>query len=130
MAPSPPPLPSLQSLPYNVFVDGAMGYLCGRLGQTNAHLTATIFAIRSLANILFYHVANYVVGAKDLNSQKVFLITSTLVNMICLIALREINLIGQSFSCFLGLAALGYVIHRASYIQNQERQSILEKESA
>lgn len=122
-----PSLPSLKSLPGYVAIDGLAGYICGKLSQTNPILVATVFAIRALVNTLFYHLTNYVLGAKDLQSQKVFLVTSTLVNMTFLIALRELNVIGRLFSCLLGLATLGYLINRVSYIQDKERQLILEE---
>jgi hypothetical protein len=122
MNPLPPSLPSLKDLPGYVVIDGLTGYICGKLSQTNPYLIATVFAIRSLAHALFYHIANYVLGAKDLQSQKIFLVTSTLVNMIFLIALKELNVIGRLVSCLLGLATLGYLINRVSYIQDQERQ--------
>lgn len=123
----PPPLPSLTSLPCYVTIDGLVGYICGKFSQTNPSLVAIVFAIRALADTLFYHIANYALGAKDLQSQKVFLVTSTLVNMTFLMALRELNVIGRLFSCLLGLATLGYLINRVSYIQDQERQLILEE---
>lgn len=120
-------LPSLKNLPYYVAIDSLTGYLCGKFSQTNPNLTATVFAIRALANALFYHIANYAFGGEDLQSQKIFLVTSTLVNMTFLIVLRELNLIGRLFSCLLGLATLAYLINRVSYIQDLERQLILEE---
>ncbi len=121
-----PSLPSLANLPFSVAVDGLAGYLWGKLGQKNSELIATIFVIRALAHTLFYHIANYVLKGKDLQSQRIFLVTSTVVNMTFLIVLRELNLIDRLFSCLLGAAILGHVIYRVSYIQDQERQQIFE----
>lgn len=123
----PPSLPSLMHLPFYAAIDGLAGYVYGELSQVNPNLTATIFAIRALAHTLFYHVANYILGGKDLQSQKIFLVTSLIVNMTFLVVLRELNLIGRLFSCLLGLAVIGHLIHRVCYIQDQERQMILEK---
>ena len=122
----PPSLPSLANLPIYAALDGLAGYICGKLSQANPHLIAIIFAIRAIALTLFYHIANYILQGSDLQSQKIFLVTSTVVNMTFLIVLRELNLIGRLFSCLLGLAVLGHLIYRVSYIQDQDRQLILE----
>lgn len=119
---SAPSLPSLKYLPFYLAIDGLTGYLYGKLSQVNPTLTTTIFAIRGLAHSFFYHLANLILGGKDLQSQKIFLTTSTIVNMTFLIVLRELNLIGRLFSCLLGLAVIGHLVHRVRYIQDQERR--------
>lgn len=119
-----PSLPSLKNLPFYAAIDGLTGYLYGKLNQTQPLLTSTIFVIRALADVLFYHIANYLVGGKDLQSQKIFLINSTIVNLIFNVVLRELNLISRFFSCIIGLSVLGQLIHRISYIQKTERDLI------
>ena len=121
----PPSLPILKDILGYAAIEGTLGYLCGVVGQTNPALTTTIFVTRCVAHALFYHIANFSMGAKDLESQKIFLVNSTLVNMTFLIALRELNLIGHFSSCLIGIAALGYLINRVGYIQKEERSSIL-----
>mgnify|MGYP006994442927 CR=1 FL=1 len=126
MSPIPPPLPTLNRIPYCMTIDALTGYLCAKWGKTNSKLTTLIFAIRSFANAFFYHAINYLNGAKKLESQKIYLATSFVVNMTFLVALRELNLIGDIFSCLIGLAAFGYTIKRAIYIQSVENQAILD----
>lgn len=123
----PPSLPSLKHLPIYMTIDGLTGYVLGKINQVNPMLMAAIFTIRSLAHTLFYHLANFVLRGRDLDSQKIFLATSTIVNMTFLIALRELNLVGKLFSCLLGLAILGHLIHRVRYIQEQDRRLIQEQ---
>lgn len=123
----PPCLPSFTHLPWSIFMSGLAGYFCGKVSQVNPDLTAAIFAIRTLTYTLFYHITNYVLRGKDLQSQKIFFISSTLVNWTFLIVLRELNLIGRLFSCLIGLVFIGHLISRVSYIQDQERQLILKK---
>lgn len=123
---TPPSLPTINGTPYRVAIDALLGFTWSKLGQTNPKLTTLIFAIRSIVDTFFYHAVNYVKGTKELESQKIYLITSTMVNMIFVVALRELNVIGQLFSCLLGVAALGYMINRIAYIQSVEQQAILE----
>jgi hypothetical protein len=124
-----PSLPSLQHLPIYLTIDVAAGYLYGKLIHVNPNFTATICAIRALTHTLFYHIANYMLGGDGLQSQKIFLVTSTVVNMSFVIVSRELNLIGRLFSCLLGLGVIGYLFHRVLHIQEQERQLILDGNS-
>ncbi len=117
-----PSLPSLKQLPFYVAIDGLTGYLCGALSQADPKLMAVVFTIRGLADALFYQFANFVFRGDDLQSHKIFLASSAAVNMLFLVALRELNLIGRLFSCLLSLAVIGYLIRRVSYIQEQERR--------
>lgn len=123
-----PSLPSLKDLSSCIAIDGLTGCLYGILSQTNFKLTTTIFAIRALTHTLFYHIANSVLQGKDLQSQKIFLVTSTIVNMTFLFVLRELNLIGQLFSCLLGATIIGHLTYRLNYIQDQEKQQLLEEQ--
>lgn len=126
-----PSLPSLRKFPFYMAIDGLTGYLYGKARKTHPNLTAAIFMIRTLANALFYHITHYLivgkVEAKGLRSQKIFLINSTIVNLIFIVVLRELNLIGRLFSGLIGLAVMGQLIHRVSYIQNKERELIAAK---
>lgn len=124
-----PSLPSLRSLPFYVACDGLIGYVCGIINSVNPSLTATILVVRTVANTLFYHLANYLLGGQDLKSHKIFLFTSTTVNILTFIVLRELSLIGRLCSWLLGSAMFGYFINRVCYIQDQERQLIFEEES-
>ena len=117
-----PALPSLRHLPVYLVIDGACGYLYGTVSKVNPLLTLSIFAIRCLADTLFYHLANRILDGKDLESQKIFLMTSMAVNMTFLVVMRELNLIGRFFSCMIGLGVVGYLVHRVRYIQDQERR--------
>lgn len=119
-----PDLPTFKYFPFYIALDGFTGYLCGKLSQVNPKLTTAIFVIRSLAHSLFYQLANFILKGKDLQSQKIFLVTSTVVNMTFLITLRELNLIGRLFSCLLGILMIGHMIGRVKYIQDQERRII------
>jgi hypothetical protein len=116
-----PSLPLLKSLPFYLVIDGLTGYLCGRVGATRPELMATIFAIRAVAHTLFYLYANNTLKGKELQSQKIFLVTSSIINLTFLIVLREFDLIGRLFSCLLGLSVIGQLVHRVSYIQEHER---------
>jgi len=117
-----PSLPSFRHLPIYLAIDGVSGYLYGTLGKVNPLMTMSIFAVRSLANTLLFHLANTLLDGKDLQSQKIFIATSSAVNMTFLIGMRELNLIGLFFSCLIGLGVVGYLLHRVSYIQEQERR--------
>lgn len=118
-----PSLPLLKRLPVYVAIDSLAGYICGHMSQSDPVLMATIFAIRAIADTLFYQFANFIFRGSDLHSHKIFLWSTAAVNMVFLIALRELNLIGRLFSCLLSLAVIGYLIHRVSYIQDQERRA-------
>jgi hypothetical protein len=118
----PPSLPYLNYLPFYVAIDGTTGYLCGQVSQVNPILMASIFAIRALADTLFYQLTNFTLKGKDLQSQRIFLVSTAVINMTFLIALRELNLIGRLFSCLLGLAVIGTLIHRVGYIQDREQR--------
>lgn len=120
----PPSLPYLNYLPSYVAIDGATGYLCGHISQVNPVLMASLFTIRALSDTLFYQLANFTLKGKELQSQRIFLVSTAVINMTFLIALRELNLIGRLFSCLLGLAVIGTLIHRVGYIQDREQGHI------
>ncbi|MFI0434147.1 MAG: hypothetical protein ACH350_00280 [Parachlamydiaceae bacterium] len=125
---TPPSLPILKKCPYYVGIAACEGYVYGKICHVNPSLAATILALHALAQTLLYHTADYFFRDKNrqsqkstpLDSQKIFIVTSTLVSMITLVALKEFNLIGQFFYFLLGVGALGYLINRASYIQKEE----------
>jgi hypothetical protein len=122
MSSSIPALPCLRHLPFYLSLDCVTGYLFGKLSQVNPKLTTIIFAIRALAHSSFHLLANLILRGKDLQSQKIFLVSATIVNMTFLVVLRELNIIGRFFSCLLGLAVIGHLVHRVRYIQDQERR--------
>lgn len=124
MNPIAPSLPTFSHLPFYLAIDGASGYFYAQLAQVNLERTMTIFLIRSVANTVFYYLANKILKGKDLQSQKIFIWTSAAVNMIFLVAMIELNLIGRFFSCLLGLSVVGIFIHRVRYIQNQESRQV------
>lgn len=121
-------LPSFSDIPIYVSIDVGVGYLYGKLIQKNPSLTATLFAIRTLTDAIFYHIANYALEGKDLQSQKIFLVTSTLVNIAFFFILRELHLMGQLFSCLFGTAIIGRLMHRMRYIKEQEVQLMVAEE--
>ena len=122
--PLPPSLPILRQMPGYIGIDALTGYVCSHACQVNPYLTTAIFAIRPLAQTLFYHIANSFFEKKDLGSQKIYLFTSTSVNLIFIIVLRELDLIGYLFSCVIAAATVGYLIKRAIYVQSEERRMI------
>jgi hypothetical protein len=122
MSSSIPALPHLRHFPFYLTLDCVTGYLCGKLSQVNPRLTTTIFVIRGLAHSSLHLLANAISGGKDLQSQKIFLVSATIVNMTFLVTVRELNIIGRLFSCLLGLIVISYLGGRALYIQNQERR--------
>lgn len=126
MNPLAPLLPALTHLPFYLAIDGVSGILYAHVGQVNPETTVTIFLIRGLANASFYYLANKILKGKDLQSHKIFIVTSAAINMTFLIAMRELNLIGRFFSCMLGLCVVGVLIHRVRYIQNQESRPALD----
>ena len=78
-----PSLPSLQSLPYFVAIDGLLGFFYGKIiHPVNPYLMASICVIRSLAQTLLFNLVNFTFKGKDLQSQKIFLATSASVNII------------------------------------------------
>jgi hypothetical protein len=113
------PLPSLKGLPFTLAMGGLAGFVLGNITQSNPLMTV-IFLIREAANTIFFRLASVFFDEDGLHSQKIFIITSSIVNMTFLFALRELDLIGQLFSWLLGLGAIGILINRVKYIQKQE----------
>lgn len=115
-----PSLPSLKTLPFSIFIDGAVGYLYAKVNQKNPRLMMVVFTIRTVAHTLFYLFFNFILKGKDLGSQKIFVISSTITSSIFIVALKELHLIEGYFSILLGLAIIGQLINRFDYIQKQE----------
>lgn len=115
-------LPSLSSLPGYVAIDAVVGYVAGRVeGKSDPRLLMTICAIRSVVNTVFYLAVNFSHQTTELHSAKIFLVTSTITNMVFLVALRELRLIGQLSSYLIGVSALGYLIGLAVKIQSEDK---------
>lgn len=114
-------LPAFRHLPFYLVIDAGAGYLYGTLTKVNPLLTMTIFIIRGVAQTLLFKIANAILKAEDVYSQKIFIVTSAAVNMTFLIAMRELNLVGLFFSCLIGFGIVGQLIHRVRYVQDHEK---------
>ena len=118
----PPSLPSFKELPFDIACDCFVGYLYGKLFKVNPNLTTAIFAIRSLCHTLFYQIAFLVLKRDEIFSHKIYIATTTTVNLTFIIALRQLNLIGTFLSYLLSLGLIGHLISRICYIQREQDQ--------
>lgn len=121
---NPPTLPTFKGWPLCIAIDSLFGYSYGKIAQVNPVLMTAIFATQTVAHTVFYQVANFVLGGKDLLSHKIFIATSVSINLIFIAVLRQLELVGQPFACLLSLAGIGQLINRVSYIQAQENLQI------
>lgn len=120
-------LPSLKTTPF-ILVEGLVGYAYGTVIRVNPIVTASIFAIRSFAEHLFFFLANVLMDGKDLRSHKIGIVTSTGVNMTFLIVMREMNLIDRLSSCIFGGVIVATLAYRVSKIQKLEEQAKADNE--
>jgi hypothetical protein len=116
-----PALPSLNNLPMIVAFDALVGYLYGKWFEMDTFLTTTIFAIRSLAKLIFFELANYLLRGDELRTQIVYAGVSTITDFVFIVALRQLDLISHLMSCFLCVAVMGHLIYRVGYIDAQEQ---------
>ena len=117
-----PSLPQFNQFPY--LTDAVIGFLCGKIGQTDPKLSAIIFATRGIANTLFFQIANTLLDAQDIKSQRVFVYNATIVNFSLLVILNELNIIGKLSSFLLTLSIIGSLVGRIIYIQKKESEAI------
>jgi hypothetical protein len=125
-----PSLPSLQYLPMNLAIDCAAGFCLSKITRVNTHLMMITFAVRCLSNAILFAVVNQIsiMIAPPLNPElrahKVFFYTSTLTNIIFVIALKEFQLIGSFTSTLFGLAIACQIFSRLKYIEDQENAAL------
>lgn len=123
MVSSAPYLPAFQSIPIYVGIDSLIGFCASKIrGESNTSLVVTVCAVRALMTPLIFHLINVVSGNQDdLYSHKIFLFTALTVDLIFVIALKELALIGELFSFALGLLVLARAAYRVIYIQKEDR---------
>lgn len=119
---TPPSLPTLRDLPRVVLIDGCVGYLFAQVAGTNPNLMTLIFSVRGIAELFFSHIANYSLKKTELDSHKIHIGVSMIVNMTFLVALRELKLIGQLSAIAFGIAILGRLSKRVSYVDKIEKE--------
>lgn len=123
-----PYLPNIKHLPFYVATDAILGALYAgiryaAIGKVNPLLTVTIFAIRGLADNLFFLLANTLLKGKNLHSQKIFITTSAIVNTAFMVSLRELNLMERLPAFILGLIGIAFLGRRIKYIHDKESAS-------
>lgn len=124
MQSSTPSLPTIRSFPLSIGIEGLTGFLYGTVFQINPKLMTLIFMIRGIADNILYQLinlaSNLLVGSDEVQSQKIYLINSSFINLAFLTILRDLNLFGRLFSYVLGVGCIGQLIYRVRYIDNHE----------
>lgn len=115
-----PSLPSFKCLLPGVGIDALIGYTYGKFTSVNPMLSTLIFVTRTLAETIIYHIARFVLKGKDIEAQKIFIGTSAVVNLTFILVLRELNLAAKFFPFLIGVAAIGQLVNRVRYIQQEE----------
>lgn len=95
--------PSLEQIPYDLILMGAGGYAFGCLTQVNPALTAALLAVSTLANHLFFQIAQK--AASTINqkvmygtNEAIYAGTNAIISTAALLAARHFALISSSMA--------------------------------
>lgn len=114
--------PKLSEAPVDIVLMTGIGFAAGLVIQTNPVLTATVFAVSTAANYLFFELANrfvaYIQQEKNVPTGLTYAVTCASVTTTTLIAMSKLDILTRTVAALLFVGSMASLAARLRIIYN------------